>query len=76
MPTLIYVCYVALFTTPVKQECHIEEIHNPPNAVYQWCRELRELDSGRHNEVAVTQCHEYNPGEENRDYVYIHGRRQ
>ena len=68
MKTLIYVCYVALYTTPVVQECHLEELSHPPAAVSQWCGELRAISSG--NKLAVSQCHEYRPGEENQDYVY------
>ncbi len=68
MKTLIYVCYVALFTTPVEQECHLEEISHPPQAVYQWCSELVAIPSG--GKLAVSQCHEWQPGEENRDLLY------
>jgi len=63
MKTLIYVCYVALYTTPVVQECHLEELSHPPDAVEQWCRELLEIPSG--GKLAVSQCHPYWPGEEN-----------
>jgi hypothetical protein len=69
MKTLIYVCYVALFTTPVKQECHLEEISHPPQAVYQWCSELVAIPSG--GKLAVSQCHEYRPGEELQKHEYI-----
>ena len=71
MKTLIYVCYVALYTTPVVQECHIEELSHPPAAVMQWCRELREIPSG--NKLAISQCHEYHPGEELTERVYYPG---
>ncbi len=74
MKTLIYVCYVALFTTPVKQECHLEEISHPASAVNQWCAELLEIPSG--GKLAVSQCHEWQPGEENLDRLYHRAGRQ
>jgi len=74
MKTLIYVCYVALFTTPVKQECHLEEISHPAAAVDQWCTELIAIPSG--GKLAVSQCHEWKPGEENREYLFIRAGKQ
>ncbi len=71
MTTLIYICMVELLSTPVVQKCHIEEIHNPPAAVTQWCRELREIDSGGH--FQVSQCHVYMPGEESRNLLWLGG---
>lgn len=74
MTTLIYICMVELFTTPVVQVCHLEEIHHPQAAVKQWCDELVAIPSG--GKLAVSQCHEYHPGEENREYVYSKAGRQ
>jgi hypothetical protein len=68
MKTLIYVCYVALFTTPVKQECHLEKISHPPAAVAQWCSELEALP-----DALISQCHEYRPGEESTTWVWNGG---
>jgi len=64
MSTLIYICYVTVFVTPITQKCHLEEvIHGSDHNVATWCQALSKLSYGDSWE-RLTVCRRYRPGED------------